>query len=98
MELVLTKQYVPPKRQTGNSKIEILGQGWNLTEKLDVLNAILSDKRFSYAERVAASTMIVHFHNTTSGDLFPSRKHVTERCGVKKGIAISALRWSDSAT
>ena len=66
------------------------GQSWTLKEKLDVVNAITADKRFTYAERVAAVTMITYFHNTTSDALFPSRQQVAQRCGAKKDIVISA--------
>ena len=36
--------------------------------------------------------MVLYFHNTASGDLFPSRAQVSEQCGVTKPTVISATK------
>jgi hypothetical protein len=70
-----------PTRLNGSGK-HLPRQGWTITEKFDFLNALLADQRFSYGERVASAYMASYYHNTTTGDLYPSRKQVHERCGV----------------
>jgi hypothetical protein len=75
-----------------NRRVTCKPQSWTLQEKFDVVITILSDARFTYAEKVVAGIMITYFHNTTSGDLFPSRQQVVQRCGAKKDIVISATR------
>jgi len=89
---VVAKSNLASKPKWKKTKIKIPGQSWAIKEKLDVVNAILADKRFTYAEKVAAVTMTMYFHNTASGDLHPSRQQVTERCGVTKHITISATK------
>jgi len=83
----LSNYYAAKPKNNGKT---FKNQSWTAKEKFDVVNAIVRDKRFTYAERVAAITMITYFHNTMSGDLFPSREQVVGQCGAKKDIVISA--------
>jgi hypothetical protein len=73
-------------------RIKLPGQSWTIKEKLDVVNALCADRHFSHGEARAAVTMVLYFHNTASGDLFPSREQVSEQCGVSKHIVIGATR------
>jgi hypothetical protein len=67
-------------------------QSWSLIEKVEIANAICADVRFSHAEARACVVMILYFHNTTSGELFPSRKQIMERACVTKEVVIAATR------
>ena len=78
--------------QVKKSRIKIPGQSWSIKEKLDVVNALCADRRFSHGEARAAVTMVLYFHNTASGHLFPSREQVSEQCGVSKNIIISGTK------
>jgi hypothetical protein len=59
---------------------------------VEIANAICADIRFSHAEARASVTMILYFHNTSSGELFPSRKQIMGRSCVKKDVVINATR------
>ena len=74
------------------AKTAIKSKAWTLIEKVEIANAICSDLRFSHAEARAAVTMVLYFHNSTSGDLFPSRKQIMERSCVHKDTIIYATR------
>jgi hypothetical protein len=87
-----TDDVAKSKRARKQFKPKIPGQSWTIKEKLDVVNALCADLHFSHAEARAAVTMVLYFHNTTNGDLFPSRAQVSEQCGVSKDIVISATR------
>jgi hypothetical protein len=80
------------KTKWKKAQAKIPGQSWTVKEKLDVVNAILADERFSHAEARAAATMVLYYHNTTSGELFPSRQQVAEHCHVGKRIVINTTR------
>jgi hypothetical protein len=67
-------------------------QSWSLVEKVEIANAICSDVRFTHGEARASVVMILYFHNTTSGELFPSRKQTMERACVNKEVVIAATR------
>ena len=41
-------------------------------------------------------TVTLDFHNTSSGELFPSRKQIMERSFVKKDVVINATRKRDA--
>jgi hypothetical protein len=81
----LTNKYVSGPKSAGKPK-------WNLEEKIQLVATITSDKRFTPTERAVAVAMISYFHNTTSGDLFPSLEQVAERCHCKKDRVISAIK------
>jgi hypothetical protein len=74
------------------AKFKVPGQSWSIKEKLDLVNAICSDPRFSHGEVRAAVVMVLYFHNTTSGELFPSREQVSEQACVGKEVVIAATR------
>ena len=73
-------------------RIKLPGQSWTIKEKLDVVNALCADRHFSHGEARASVTMVLYFHNTANGHLFPSRQQVSEQCGVNKDVVISATR------
>jgi biotin operon repressor len=74
----------PPKK--------LPGQSWTIKEKLDWVVAVLTDHRLTYATRVIGATMAVHFHNTQSGDLYPSRPQIGEKVGVHRSKIILATQ------
>ena len=61
------------------SRIKLPAQSWTISEKLKVVNDLCADRRFTHGEARAAVTMVLYFHNTTSGELFPSRNQVREQ-------------------
>src|SRR5262245_51657218 len=65
-------------------RVKLPGQGWTIKEKLEVAIALLTDRRFTYAERIVALTKVLCFHNTTTGDLYPSRSQLMELCRVSR--------------
>jgi hypothetical protein len=73
-------------------RIKLPGQSWTIKEKLDVVNALCADRHFSHGEARAAVTMVLYFHNTANGHLFPSREQILEQCGVSKNTIIGATR------
>ena len=73
-------------------KRKLPGQSWTIKEKLDLVNALCADRRFTHGEARAAVTMVLYFHNTANGHLFPSRSQVSEQCGVNRDVVISATR------
>ena len=74
-------------------RIKLPAQSWTIKEKLDVVNDLCADRRFSHGEARAAVTMVLYFHNTTTGELYPSRK---QSAGAlrreQKEIVINATR------
>jgi hypothetical protein len=80
------------KRGRNWKKPKMPGVSWTIKEKLDVVNAICSDRRFSHAEVRAAVVMVLYFHNTQSGELHPSRPEVSDRACVGKEIVINATK------
>jgi hypothetical protein len=73
-------------------KAKIPGISWSLTEKVNVVNAICSDPRFSHGEVRAAVVMVLYFHNSHSGELYPSRPQVSEQACVSRDTVIAATR------
>jgi hypothetical protein len=83
----------PKRERKQKSKIAVqTSQSWTLKEKMDVANAILADHRLTYGEKCYLATMILYYHNTANGGLYPSRVQVTERCGVGRDVGIAATR------
>ena len=73
-------------------RVKIPSQSWSIKEKLDLVTVICADTRFSHGEVRAAVTMIIYFHNTQSGELFPSRAQVAEQACISKDVVINATR------
>jgi hypothetical protein len=83
-----------PKEGKGAKPIRVKfpSVSWSIKEKMDLVTAICADKRFSHGEVRAAVAMIIYFHNTQSGALFPSRAQVAEQACVGKDVVINATR------
>jgi hypothetical protein len=83
---------IAKRKRTGKHKFKLPNQSWTIKEKLDLVNALCADRHFSHGEARAAVTMVLYFHNTANGHLFPSRAQVCEQCGVNKDVVIAATR------
>jgi hypothetical protein len=57
---------------------------WSFEEKLQLATAMCLDQKLAHAELRIALVMLLHFHNSASGALFPSRRQIGEATGCSK--------------
>jgi hypothetical protein len=96
----LTTSGIAPKSSSYNGKIHPcfpieggaamskIKQAWTATEKLAQIDKYLSDERMSEAQRLGAIALLVHFHNTMTGECFPSLDQWAKSFGVWKSTAV----------
>jgi hypothetical protein len=68
------------------------GESWSQAEKRDLSVTMLRDHRLTSGEKVVGLTMLLYFHNSSSGDLFPSREQISKICSVSVDTAVRATK------
>jgi DNA-binding MarR family transcriptional regulator len=81
--LVLSRR-LPPVNLKGDKMADI-------QSKVDLICRLASDGKLTHAQFRVATVLLLHFHNTTTGECYPSYRQLAEKAKVTKKVAVAAI-------